>query len=403
MNARLAAAALALTLLGGRARAASYDAYSEAVTGSARHVGLGGAVVAYPDGYATTFINPAGLAGLNGTGIDFGSDANTVKNFVVDLDNPGSRSLDLPLRYSYAGARYIDRKGWGLGFVLQTPFAVDDTFLDQSNVRQVPAATPQPFNNTTRVRAEVRTYTLAAAKTLLKDQLAVGVALNATRGSESFDYRTVTSSTDGIKESSAGDAVTADLGLLGRPWRWLQLGFVYKMGYRVGINRGPNLNLPPGVTWFRDVKVPDRMIFGAAWLPHWRLRVLFQGTYASALKDTILVGSGLFPQGNPKVNDGLRDTITWHWGTEYIPFKKSDLCVKLWGGGYYEDTGAQGGFTRYHNTAGFQYSPWFLDFSLAVDKADLYDNFTVGLGVDVLNLADRIARKYKWKIPDAVR
>lgn len=51
----------ALLLSSCLASATSYDAYSTAVNGGARHIGLAGSNIAYPDGYAGLFINPAGL------------------------------------------------------------------------------------------------------------------------------------------------------------------------------------------------------------------------------------------------------------------------------------------------------------------------------------------------------
>ena len=46
-------------------------------------------------------------SGVTGTGFDFGSDGNTVDNFVVDLNDPKSRSLNIPIKYSYYGARLV--------------------------------------------------------------------------------------------------------------------------------------------------------------------------------------------------------------------------------------------------------------------------------------------------------
>lgn len=388
-----------LLVCAGDAAALSYYAHSTAAAGSAKHIALGGAVVAAPDGYAMVFLNPAGLAGLSGAGIDFGSDGNRISNFVPDLNNPQNRSLDTEINYSYAGARYIHSDGWGFGYVAQTPYAVDDSFMDMTTVRKPDLATPPPFANESRVRLSLRSHTAAYGRAFLDKSLGVGVAVNFIEGRESFDF-SLAHKNPHISEKTTARTMTADLGLLTRPRSWVQLGATYRMGYRLDFDESLNARLPAGVTWFRDAKVPHRVAFGAAFWLQGRFKLLLQGTRTFRTSDTAVPGSALFAgQSQDAVTVGQNDSSTWHWGSEVIVFKKADICIKAWGGGYLEETGVEGGFTRYHNTAGLQYSPWFFDFSIAVDRAVLYDNFSVGLGVDILALVQRIAKKRGWKLP----
>lgn len=381
------------------AAAISYYAHTTAVTGSARHVALGGAVVAAPDGYAMVFLNPAGLAGLTGAGIDFGSDGNRVANFLPDLNDPQQRTLGAEITYSYAGARYIRSSGWGFGYVVQEPYVTDESYLDLTPIRKPAVATPPPFANETRTRLSLRAHTAAYGRAFLDKRLGLGVALNWIEGRERYDF-SLAHQAPHVSAKDSARTVTADLGALARPADWLQLGAVYRMGYRLNFDEGLNAGLPGGADWFRDVKVPHRVIFGAALWPQRRLRLYAQGTRTFRTSDTAAPGSALFPgQSQEVVSVGQNDFSSWHWGAEVIVFKRADLTVKAWGGGYYEETGVEGGFARYHNTAGLQYSPWFFDFSLAVDRAALYDNFSVGLGVDVLALIERIAKRRGWKLP----
>jgi len=380
------------------ANASSYSAYNTAVSGSARRVGLAGSIVALPDGYAATFLNPAGLSGLSGKGIDFGSDANTVDDFVVDLDNPKARGLNFPLKYSYSGFRFASTRGWGFGFVASTPFQVDNTFLDGTTVRKPKGAGFVINNSQTRVRLSVDTYTLAAAKTL-GEAWAIGASADFNRVRETYDYSAANGSLAHLDRSR--DAWSGSLGLLGRPARWLGLGAVYRSGFRAGFD--PTLNAgiqPPGTNWFRDVKMPERIAAGLVIFP-WRdrLRLYLQTNYVPKTSDTVLVGTGLFAGQAANVSVGQSDSVDGHWGLELIPVDYPDLTVKLWAGGYLENTGVQGGYSRYHRTAGLQLSPWFIDFSAAVDDADLYNNFSIGLGVDLLQLSSRVARHYGWKLP----
>ena len=172
MKRALAGFLLAVLFAPAAARAAegAYDLFPTAMTGTARSVALGGATIAAdPDGYEAVFANPAGLSGMAGTGIDFGSDGNGVDNFVVDLNQPKSRSLNVPIKYSYAGVRYVTGSGWGVGFAASTPFDYEDTFNGTTRVvrrRSTFVAT----NDLNDVHTRADAYTLAAGRGFLDGQ-----------------------------------------------------------------------------------------------------------------------------------------------------------------------------------------------------------------------------------------
>ena len=392
------AAAFVAVALARSAYATSYSAHNTAVSGSSRHVGLAGSIVAFPDGYAAAFMNPAGLAGLTGDGLDFGSDANSIDDFVVDLDNPKSRGLNFPLKYSYAGFRFASPQGWGFGFVASSPFQLDNSFLNGTVVRKPKGGGFFAASNQTRVRLNVDTYTLAAAKAFGKEW-AVGAALDYNRVREAYDFTESNGPSAHLDQTR--DAWSGNVGVVGRPWRWLGVGAVYRTGFRTSFDSTLNAGIqPPGTKWFRDVKVPAGFSFGLALLP-WpdRLRLYLQSTYTRKMSDTVMVGTGLFAGQTSNVSTGQYDTIDGHWGLETIPIAYPDLTVKLWAGGYLENTGLQGGYSRYHRTAGLQVSPWFIDFSAAVDDAEFFNNFSIGVGVDLLQLSSRVAKHYGWKLP----
>ncbi len=86
---RLLLAAALLPLATAAGAASTYNVFPTAAIGTARTVALGGATSAVdPDGYEAVFANPAGMSGMAGRGLDFGSDGNSVDNFVVDLGQP---------------------------------------------------------------------------------------------------------------------------------------------------------------------------------------------------------------------------------------------------------------------------------------------------------------------------
>ncbi|MCX5797426.1 MAG: hypothetical protein NTY77_18195 [Elusimicrobia bacterium] len=397
MNLRKPLLATAALLLCGPDALASMalDSYATAVTGTTRQVGLAGATVASPDDYSAVFVNPAGLAGLSGDGLDFGSDSSYSENFVTDPDNPKSRVLSDPIRYDYMGVRYVTKRDWGIGFAVQTPFQIDDIFNTDTrrkvNGKNILVTSP----NSAELEATLKTYTLAAAQSFLDNRLAVGLALNYQRADQDVNYRAVVS-TDSYARSATHDTFTGDIGLLGRPWPWLRLALVYKMGCRIGFGE----SLQPVMVAFPNIKIPDRLTMGLAWLPHKKVGLYASSDYVMAMSGSSVMGSGLFPAAPGSVlGSGRYDTIDGHWGLEFIPLDEPDLTIRFWAGGYLERTGVQGGYDRYHNTAGLGFAPWFLSVNVAVDDAPLYNNFSAGVGIDIFELARRVAKHYGKKLP----
>lgn len=378
----------------------SYDFYPTAVEGSARYVGLGGSIVADPNDYSASFVNPAGLAGLSGDGVDFGSDSNNIDNLLVDPSQPNAKALNDPLSFSFYGARFVTGDGWGIGIAAQTPYKVKDSFngtVKVSQNHQILSGQDQ-----SQIQAQSHIYTVAAGREFLDKKLAIGLAVNYIQVAEQYDFSPVFSGTAPAHLNATQDALSLDVGVIARPWKPLKLGAVYKMGYRAPFDATRNLSAQGTfgpVAAFRDGKSPDRLSVGMAWSPNHYWNFYTQGDLVLGINDSVVIGSNLFPNATNILFIQRKDTLTGHWGLEFVPIDTSDLSVKFWAGGYLEDTGIQGGFTRYHRTAGFGLSPWFLSLNMAIDDTNLYDNFTIGLGVDMLQVASRIAKTYGWKLP----
>lgn len=399
MKKLLAACLLAFAPLA-RAASGAYNVFPTAVTGSARDVGLGGAVVSDPDGYEGVFINPAGMSGLTGNGIDFGSDGNNVDNFVVNLNDPKSRSLNIPIKYSYTGLRYVTDSGWGLGFAAQTPFTLDDVFNGTTRAVRRKGNVFVATGDINEVLTQADTYTLAAGKSFFEGKLGVGAALNYTRVNSRYNFTPVVSSSAPFTRAINGDAFAGDVGLLLQPAKWVRFGMTYKMGYRVPFDDSNNAGLPVAFTAFRDVRTPDRFLFGLRLAPRDDVHLFAQARFIRGMKDTLVSGSDVFPGiSGATVESGRNTVLTGSWGLEYIAYDSDDLGAKLWAGGYLEDANIQGGYTRYHRTAGFNLAPWFLSLNMAIDQAELYNNFVVGLGVDLLQVGKRLSKTYGWNLP----
>jgi hypothetical protein len=396
-------AALIVTLAApARAANTAYGFSPTAVEGSARAVGTGGSILASPKDYSAVFVNPAGLGGLAGDGVDFGSDSNNIDNFIVDVSNPKARALNDPLKFSFYGFRYVTTDGWGFGFAAQTPYQLDDVFAGTTKVGK--GSTAKSGKDHTEIKATTTIYTVAAAKTYLDKRLSVGLAANYIQVAESYDFQPgVAGASPEAHLRATNDALSADVGLLASPWKWLQAAAVFKMGWRVPFDPSRNAdalgsNSTP-VQAFRDGKTPDKLSVGLRWSPSRYFGLMAQSNVAFAMKDTAVVGSGLFPGVAGSLSVGQTTTVDGHWGFEIVPVDEPDLTMKFWAGGYLENTGLQGGYTRYHRTAGASFQPWFLGLSMAIDDAELYNNFTVGLGVDMLEVAQRVSKKYGWKLP----
>ena len=403
---KAAAAVLLLALpASGWAANSAYNFSPTAVEGSARAVGTGGSILASPKDYSAVFVNPAGLGGLAGDGVDFGSDSNSIDNFVVDVSNPKARALNDPLKFSFFGFRYVTENGWGFGFAEQTPYQLDDAFSGTTKVtRGGRGGGTVTGKDSTEIKATTTIYTLAAAKSYLDKRLSVGLAANYIQLSESYDFQPGLAGGTPVSHLRAtNDAFSADVGLLAQPYKWLQAAAVFKMGWRVPFEASRNAdalgsnNLP--VQAFRDGKSPDKLSLGLRWAPSRYFSLMTQSNIVFGMKDTAVVGSGLFPGVDGSLSVGQTTTIDGHWGFEVIPVDEPDLTMKFWAGGYLENTGIQGGYTRYHRTAGASFQPWFLGLSMAIDDAELYNNFTVGLGIDMLEVAQRVSKKYGWKLP----
>lgn len=382
------------------AQATAYDFAPTAVEGSAREVGIGGATVASPKDYSAVFINPAGLGGLAGDGIDFGSDSNSIDNFIVDPSDPRSKALNDPLRFSFFGFRYVTSRGWGFGAAAQAPYDLDDTFAGTAKTPKGSKLRGQ--QDQTEIKAQTHIYTLAAARSFFDKKLSVGAAVNYIKVHESYDFTPVFTTTSPVHLAADRDAFSGDLGLLGEPWPWLQLGAVYKMGWHASFDSSLNdgaIGTAGTVNAFRNGKSPDRVELGLRWHPNKHFSFMAQTNYRLAMKNTAVVGSGLFPGSSGQLLSGQSNSIDGHWGVEVVPIDEPGLTFKMWAGGYLEDTGLQGGFRRYHRTAGVGFSPWFWSLSMAVDDASLYNNFTVGLGIDLLEAASRVSKRMDWKLP----
>lgn len=404
---RLGFALVALGVLAAPAAAdtSAYSFYPTAVEGSARNVGLGGASLAYPKDYSAVFVNPAGLGGLAGDGIDFGSDSSSIDNFVVDTSNPSSKAVNDPIKFSFYGLRYVSPDGWGWGFAAQTPYQFDDLFNGTTKVigkKSGGGTITTTGLDQTEIQALTHIYSVAVAKTYLDKRLSLGMTVNYIQATERYDFTPVFATTAPVHLSATNDALSADLGLLARPAPWLQVAAVYKMGYRVAFDPARN-NKTTGTrgntTAFRDAETPDRLSLGLAWLQSRYFRAFVSGDLVIPTKNTVVVGSGLSPTGNDVLRVGATETLDGHWGLEFIPVDEPDLTVRFWGGGYFEDTAIQGGYRRYHRTAGLAFEPWFLNFNVADDDSELYNNFTIGVGVDILGVASRISKTTGWGLP----
>jgi hypothetical protein len=392
--------AFAAPARGQAARTGAYDVFPTAAIGTARTVALGGATNAVdPDGYEAVFANPAAMSGMAGTGLDFGSDGNTVDNTVVDVNNPSARALDVPFKYSYGGARYVTSSGWGIGAAVSTPFNYDDEFDGATQIVNKRQAFVQTGDQND-VHTEGASYAVGGGRSFLNGKLGVGASVSYVSATTDYRFTPVVTSSAPFERSASNDAFALGAGLLGAPYRWLRVGVLFRMGYRIPFDASHNAGLPVNFAAFQDLKSPDRLTLGLRLAPYDNIRLFLQGRLVFGMNNTFISGSGAFPSAKDNtVASGQTTRLDGGWGIEYVPYDVDDLTIKLRAGGYFENTGLEGGYTRYHRTAGFAFEPWCFSLSMAIDDAEFYNNFVIGFGVDLLSVAKRTSKMYGWNLP----
>lgn len=368
----------------------AYSGYTTSVAGSARKVAMAGAFIAAPDSFAATFTNPAGLS-ITSRATDLGIlSQNRIKDVVVDLNDARLRKkLDRSLNYIFSGVSHRFRNGWGVGAAYVTPFKIARDY----------ERTRGGFAETHHAEIDVNTLTVAVAKDLWRDRLAVGVGLDYWYFREAYSFTTTdpTGSTpnlislprvaSGFDKEVTSWAIMPHAGVIWRANSWLQVGAAGQPEVEAPFD--PLINdpgLPRGVTWFRDVKVPARLAAGAAMFPAPGWRVHVESNYVLHTDNAVLVGDSFFGGVTRGLPEGRFDVADFRWGSEIQTLDRRNLKAWVWSGGYYETTRTQGvstAYSRYHNTVGAHIDPWVLKVSVAYDVAEFYENFAFGVGADL--------------------
>jgi long-chain fatty acid transport protein len=151
------------------------------------------------------------------------------------------------------------------------------------------------------------------------DYLAVGAGLRIGIGLFDLDASTVygTPLSAPVKASTVGVTAGANLGVMVRPVRWVNVAFVYRTGMKVPASGDLDINLAPAIhkSLNVDLPFPQQFSIGAAFKPINRLRLAVQldWTNWSSFEKLVL----RYPPTPAEVYLDFKDSWTAHVGAEY--------------------------------------------------------------------------------------
>lgn len=340
-------------------QAQDYDAYSNAVTGSSRIIGLGGAYHAESAGIEGAFFNPAGIATMeswwDGT-FSFGSFRQKFQG-----SDQSQRFKSSNLTYFYTGLVF-KKKDWrdfSFGLAVSSPASQNFSGDISSNSGQLESVDYE-FNKT-----EV---SLPVALRLI-DKFYFGANLKISAAKMRFRSD---SNPSFVESDVVGTGL--DLGFLYIPQDKLRFGLTYSVAETLKFEEQRNSSIQ-GFDPFRQARSPHRLFLGSAYqaFPRWKL--FADLGLIIATDDSLLPGSAL-STNVARVRSGQDNSLQYHIGVEHL------LEPKVWHarlGHYFQPARAEGDIDRYHVTGGIDYFFWYLRVGTFFDLAR--DYFNVGLGL----------------------
>lgn len=335
--------------------------------GSHRVMAMGGAYAALSDDATGVTYNPAGLAFQPYWG-DLGGNVNTVYNREVDLDGDGQKD-GIPYTYHYYAATF--RAGdFGFGVGSNSPYNLNISFNSDLG----------GFTETRTLQLTVETFNLPVAYRISK-QWSFGVNLQGHTVTERYRFVSTNPSTSEVDVATKATAATIVSGIMFRPDETWSFGLFYSPRAEFNDINSELNNQTGGVNWFRNVVIPSKTTLGGAYrLDRWVFTLDLD--HFEGLSNVQYVGSQLIPEFRRVEFDGKEKWVL-HGGVEWNPVSTNMWDWYLRAGSYNEPPRALGVGSRQHTTFGTELRYWVLSLSAAVDGAENFANFAVGLGVSL--------------------
>ncbi len=312
-------------------------------------------MVGLADNYVGVIDNPAGLAmAADSNGIQFSG------NIIQDGFVQPYLSMVSSNNYSVMATPYP----WGFGFSAWSPQEEGNRFRFGSLA-----------GDQIDLNLKIWEYRWAAARTFFDNRLSLGgaVVLSQARESMSFPDEPVATGANHFTK----DAYTAGFSLgamLQLPKRWL-LGVNYSSPLRQSFEAADQ----PGrgvENFFQPVQTPQRVAFGAAWVPNRAFRAAVGLYFMGSMDSTAL----LTDDGRTA---GARWTAQPRAGLAYTVADFKYYKAYLHFGSYFESSRTAGFGDRTHFTGALDLNLWFFNIGWGVDKAREYRNFIYTAGIDI--------------------
>ena len=332
--------------------------------GDIRSIGMSNATIGLGDSWGSVNENPAGLAMTLPT-----VSAQINRNSIPDGN---VQSYDQPIQTSNFGI-VANPYPWGFSLGYDSPHSEKQTsYL---------------FNHSAIATTEltVKDVTLSASRLAMNDRLSIGILAALSSSSRTFslpDQSWSASSTD----------LKLTLGLLYQLEHRLLLGFRFSPQTVYGT---PDDTIdPPGLPGYltKPSYSPWVMGFGMGWIPNVNFR---SGLSVIAVGKT--PQAGLVSDENRTV--GEKVTLQPRIGFDYRWIDLNWLEGRISAGSYYEMSRIADTESRVHGTLGFEVNPSVFNLGVALDRASNYNNFTAGIGIDII----RVMRALEFIPPDSSR
>ena len=325
-------------------RTRDYSAWTPDTRGDTNTIGMAGATLAVPTSISAAETNPAGFAMLTGS-------VSAQINKISLNDNRIQKNKEP-----------IDSSQWGLS-ISPGPWAYGLTYY--SPVTESGIYVSPNTGDTVKTEVSLKELRLNIGRSFLRDELAIGVSLEALKAVRELD------------DTSAN-----------------AIGFGYRIGalYRLknhfllGASFAPQMSVGPAgnpdaqsfISGFnRTVIQPLQAGLGIGWIPSRFFKAGVSGTFVGATDNTALLA-------DQSITTGANATWVPRLGVSYVLAEYPNFKLEGAAGTYFEASRLNGQTDRLHLTAGLEANPYFVNLGAGFDISNAYQNVIVSVGVDIV-------------------
>ena len=327
-------------------RTLSYPAWSSAVKGDYRMVGMAGAMVGLANTKLSSIDNPAGLAmTMDDNGFEFSR--NLVKDQQIQLTDQVEFT-----DFAAAAAIYP----WGIGYAAWTPL------IQSKQYRTGGGTIIEP-------KIESIEYRFSVARVLLNKKLALGLSLLFAKSSQKLSLPDAS-----LNYTGSVSTWSASLGVMIQfPRRWLA-GLSYHFPFSASSDQ---LGSSTGISdFFQSTESPGRLGLGVSWIPN-RYFQFGSSLYLIGKSENV----ALLRSEDARVGQAFTFQPRVGASYQWADFKEFEA---QWAAGlYYEVTRVSDQSDRPHFTTGFKFKPWIFSLGWTVDVASDFSNHILTAGIDV--------------------